>query len=355
MKAWFLIACLVCSLQAWGQVDTELLERAIQGDAVAQGELGAAYLTGTGVPQDYAKAFEWCRRGAEQGDVVAQYGLSAMYSRGYGVPVDYVLAYMWSNLAAAQEAREEFANARDELAAVMRPEQIAEAQRLSREWLRRGQEQNSPEVATRGRGQMPDLDKIIRDAQQGDPWAQFALGAYYDRGGGGLPQDDDEAVKWYRRSADQGARYAQYFLGEMYADGRGVSQDDREAVKWYLLAAEQGYDMAQLKLGVHYQGGLGVPRDISEAVKWYLLAAEQGEPHAQGSLGALHFAGQGVPRDDVMAHMWSSLALKMSGKAIYIELRDAAAAQMTPDQIAEAQRLAREWRPKTWEELKPRD
>ena len=56
----------------------------------------------------------------------------------------------------------------------------------------------------------------------------------------GVPQDDTEAVQWYRLAAEQGYAKAQFNLGLMYAKGRGGPQDDTEAVRWYRLAAEQG-------------------------------------------------------------------------------------------------------------------
>ncbi|POR97032.1 tetratricopeptide repeat protein, partial [Haemophilus influenzae] len=62
----------------------------------------------------------------------------------------------------------------------------------------------------------------------------------------------------------------------MYADGRGVKQDNFEAVKWYRKAAEQGHADAQLNLGYMYEKGRGVKQDDFEAVKWYRQAAEQG-------------------------------------------------------------------------------
>ena len=67
--------------------------------------------------------------------------------------------------------------------------------------------------------------------------------------GEGVPQDDQEAVRWYRLAADQGLAQAQYNLGVMYANGEGVPQDDQEAVRWYRLAADQGLAQAQLNLG----------------------------------------------------------------------------------------------------------
>ena len=75
--------------------------------------------------------------------------------------------------------------------------------------------------------------------------------------------------------------------------------------------------------------------------------AEQGDAQAQGNLGMLYAQGQGVPQDYIQAHMWYNLAGAYGAKE-WAERRDALAKQMTPDQIAEAQKLAREWKPKPY-------
>jgi len=77
---------------------------------------------------------------AEQGDATAQYNLATMYDAGRGVPQDYVLAHKWYNLAASHYARWEAdigagaARSRDRLSARMTPAQLAEAQKMAREW-----------------------------------------------------------------------------------------------------------------------------------------------------------------------------------------------------------------------------
>ena len=63
----------------------------------------------------------------------------------------------------------------------------------------------------------------------------------------------------------------------MYANGRGVPEDDREAVKWYRAAAEQGHASAQGALGDLYYLGRGVPEDYVKAYAWLNLAAAQGD------------------------------------------------------------------------------
>ncbi len=112
---------------------TEFRPLAQQGDADAQYNLGLMYFEGRGVPQEDAEALSWFRRSAEQGDALAQFALGVMYLEGRGVPQDYAQAYMWVNLAVVQ-GREDARKARDILAEQMTPAQIAEAQRLAREW-----------------------------------------------------------------------------------------------------------------------------------------------------------------------------------------------------------------------------
>ena len=118
------------------------------------------------------------------------------------------------------------------------------------------------------------------------------------------------------------------------------------AVRWYRLAADQGHVSAQYNLGVRYANGEGVPQDAAEAVRWYRLAADQGFARAQVNLGFMHDNGRGVPQDYVQAHRWFNLAASRmaSGHRQHaVEVRDQVAGLMTSTQIAEAQRLAREW------------
>jgi len=188
------------------------------------------------------------------------------------------------------------------------------------------------------------LKEFLPLAQQGDAKAQWVLGLMYEQGEG-VPQDFKEAVRWYRLAADQGNASAQHSLGWLYSHGQGVPQDYKEAVRLYRLAADQGNAGAQYSLGVMYGQGQGVPQDYKEAVRWYRLAAEQGDALGQHSLGVMYGQGQGVPQDYIQAHMWFNLA-GANGIPEGVRNRDLVASKMTPGQIAEAQRLAREWKPK---------
>jgi len=157
----------------------------------------------------------------------------------------------------------------------------------------------------------PLAKKILQKAESGDAKYQNELGLFYYHGRG-VPQNYKEAVKWYNRAAEQGLAEAQYNLGLMYYHGRGVPQNYKEAVKWYNRAAEQGIAGAQNNLGLMYCHGEGVFQDYVLAYKWFNLASAQGHENAKGNRGILKN-------------------------------------RMTPSQIAEAQRLSREFRPRTGE------
>ena len=126
------------------------------------------------------------------------------------------------------------------------------------------------------------------------------------------------------------------------AFGRG---DYATAFQLWRPLAEQGHAIAQANVGVMYYEGRGVTQDYAEAVKWYRRAAEQGGAGAQHNLGVTYDNGQGVPQDYVQAHMWFELAAARGNKGAG-KHRDTVAKEMTPGQIAEAEKFAREWRPK---------
>ncbi len=157
--------------------------------------------------------------------------------------------------------------------------------------------------------------------------------------------DYTTTLREWRPLAEQGNAKAQYSLAQLYRQGEGVRRDYVEAMKWYSKAAEQGYAKAQYSLGAMHAIGLGIPKDYAQAARWYHAAAEQGHAAAQVMLGGFYDVGRGVPQDYVLAHMWFSLsgALKNERNA---KSGDDLIKKMTPAQIAEAEKLAREWRAK---------
>ena len=140
-------------------------------------------------------------------------------------------------------------------------------------------------------------------AEQGNADGQLYLGWMYANGTG-IDKDQVEAVKWYRKAAEQGNADAQSNLGVMYANGTGIDKDQVEAVKWYRKAAEQGNADAQCNLGWICQNSTGVTKNFVEAVKWYRKAAEQNNANAQYNLGLMYANGQGVDKDVTEAVKW---------------------------------------------------
>jgi TPR repeat protein len=248
-----------------------LITAAKNGDAASQTNLGVAYATGAGVPQDYTEAAKWYYQAAVQSNVFAEYNLGNMYYSGCGAPQDYVEAAKWYKRAAEQgnvDAQYKLGSIYSSGLSVIKDYSDA----------------SNPVTVDVSRVIVPsvDLKSVVI-----------------------VPQDYVEAVKWYRKAAEQGNAQAQDYLAIMYGQGKGVPQDYAEAIQWFKRAAEQGNADAQGNLGWMYGEGNGVPVDYVEAYKWFNLAAAQGDATA-------------------------------------IRNRDSLVPFMTADQIAEAQQLSRE-------------
>lgn len=170
-------------------------------------------------------------------------------------------------------------------------------------------------------------------------WADFQAGMDANN-----REDYSAALREWRPLAEQGDALAQYNLGVLYRKGRGVPQDDVQARQWFAKSAAQGQAKAQFNLGTLYFNGEGVPKDYQQALRWLRLAADQGEALAQTKIAIMYDHGQGVPKNIVQAHKWYSLAATNGDKPANL-LRDSLANQMTPAQIAEAQKLAQDWKP----------
>ena len=148
-----------------------------------------------------------------------------------------------------------------------------------------------------------------------------------------------------RLFGDSQTGYAQDILKGAEGFYKGAEAYNRgdyaAALREWRPLAEQGNEEAQTMLGSMYSEGLGVIQDYKEAVKWYRLAAEQGGASAQNNLGDMYRNGQGVIQDNVTAHMWFNIAAS-NGNEYAGLLRGLVAGQMTPSQLDEATKLARE-------------
>ena len=166
------------------------------------------------------------------------------------------------------------------------------------------------------RGDYATALKLIRPlAEQGNVAAEYNLATMYYNGEG-TRRDYAQAMMWFRRAADRGDVDSERYLGFMNAEGQGVGKNDAEAFRWYGLAAEQGDADAANNLGVMYSEGRGTQKNLVEAQKWFSIAATR------------YPANQQKNRDTAQKNV------------------DKLTKQMTPAQVAEAQRLAKEWRPR---------
>jgi uncharacterized protein len=254
---------------------------------------------------DYVTALRLLGTLADQDNTYAEHLLGTMYIRGRGVPQDYSLGMRWMRIAATK----------------------------------------------------------------GLAVAQNEVGILYQRGWG-AERNEAEAARWFRLAADQGLVEAQNNLADTYALGFGVPQDFGEALKWYRLAADLGSSYAENVIGVAYEHGLSVAKDDALAFRWYRHAANKiyDRPdntwiHSpQYNIAAMYASGRGTAQDYVQALMWftlaaafgdtkppSALGIKLADTSQYTapDQRDRLKALMTSAQIAEAERLASQWSPRS--------
>ncbi len=212
--------------------------------------------------------------------------------------------------------------------------------------------------------EFPDQDaenfqKTKALAEKGDADAQNALGWIY-LNGYGVTKDQPEAIKWLTKSVTNGNLQAASRLACHYAFDNDKNVE--EALRWFRFSAERGEVSDQEILALFYQqGGFwpikpDVEKDLTQAAKWYLRAARQGAASSQKAIGKMYAEGEGVPQDFIEAYKWLNIAAASPDKPLFKEwtsvaedaraARNKLAQQMTSEQIAEAQRVAREFKPR---------
>jgi len=147
------------------------------------------------------------------------------------------------------------------------------------------------------------VDEMAQLAENGDRYAQYFLGKLY-RNGGLLVPDDEKAEHWFRRSAATGYEWAEYALGKLLE-----SQERKtEAAKWHERAATQGNKYAQYRLAKLCLTGSGVPKDVGRAVELLEASAKRGNQYAQYTLGKVYLQGYEVGQNMELAEYWLSRA-----------------------------------------------
>jgi len=199
-----------------------------------------------------------------------------------------------------------------------------------------------------GIGLTKDVNQAViwfrKAAEQGDATAQSNLGYHYDAGIG-VEQSDFEALKWFTKAAEQGNPAAQVNLGLKLLRGEGINKDERAAFQWFKLAAERGIRDAQYQLGVLLKEGSGTKVDWKAAREWLREAADQGHSGAQFRLGIMLMEGQGGGVDVISGLKWLYIAVSNGNAEAKVSI-ESAERQMSPAQLVEGRRQAKEWEPK---------
>ncbi len=307
------------------QVQAEQISKwraaAEKGEVWAAFNLALAYQKGEGADQDEREAVLWYRNAADNGYAAAQANLGYCYETGFGVAIDYAEAVRWYQRAAAQGHPYAQYN-------------------LGRKY------QFGPGVATD-----PKLAEkwLLKAAERDFVPAYYSLGQLYSHAVSDQ-QDQKKAFEWFRLAANQGYAAAQHAIGYFYFSGQAGQTNYTEAVKWFNMAASRNFADSHFNLAYCYERGLGVPQNRVAAIAHFRKAAERGHPSAQYSLGVAYYDGKGIESDFVEAYKWWNLAA-VGGIVEASSSREILAGLMTPQQIADAQRLASEFKPKQSENV----
>ena len=305
-----------------------------QGNSGDQDRLGQVYDFGQGVPEDDAEAARWYRKAADQGYSSAQYSLGIMCAYGEGVPENDAEAVKWLRKAGERGAVKLFLmySYGDGL-----PKDHTEAMK----WLRRAAEESYVFYAPFDRDLMRAYGEVVpEDLEDYSEWLRKAADVQFNV---------VAAVRWFRTVAEHEQSIlgsAAFNLGVIYDIGVGVPEDDAEAARWFRKAAEQGDSTALLITGQGYW------QDKAREVKWLRRGAELGFSQAQVRLGFKYASGEGVLKDSVLAHMWLNIA-GANGSEVAREWRDNFERDMTRAEISRATELARECMASDYQDCEP--
>ncbi len=171
----------------------------------------------------------------------------------------------------------------------------------------------------RENGKIDPVAEYIKSADLSSPESQYRIGCNYYSGSAFFPEDHKEAVKWFKKAAEEGYRDAFYMLGDIYSEGDFSSEPDSkvQAFRYYWKAAELGNLQAMCEMGRCFMNGEGVEPDPSAALVWYEKAALQGYDWAEFSAGFAYLRGQGTKPDKAKAEDYFKKAL--SGKNPHIQ------------------------------------
>jgi hypothetical protein len=243
----------------------------------AQLLLGWMHITGRRTLQNHTEAVTWFHKAAEQGDAEVQFKLGQVYSRIFAIPREERFKYKAEAAKLYRKAAEQgHIEAQHQLGAAYRYGLGVHTDPTeANAWFLKAAEQGHVRS-------MMSLGWVREVAERGYAYAQYRLGEMYAQGDG-VPQDATEAMAWYLKAAnntnsdetvesDTPSGQAAYAIASMYADGKGVPKDDATALAWTFKAAEKGSAVAPYEIANRYARGIGVTKDTAIAAEWYCEA-----------------------------------------------------------------------------------
>ena len=304
MKRLFTLFLLVCfAFAAYGQSQSELLRKAQAGDAEAQYQVGEYYYGykygGLNFEKDYREAVKWLLKASEQGHAIAQHLLSSCYKFGDGVDKNYAEAEKWLRKSAAQGYDLAYYSLANFLRYQLKDEEQAiywykkyldvfyktrgiEDEAAIRELRELGVEYHPGHPSSATERNLANRPATSDDPNNpSDPRKQYEFGKRCRE----EDLDDEKAIYWFKKAANQGYAKAQLALGVCYEEGTSVNKKDWDkAFYWYGKSAAQGNAEAQYHLGECYEYGIGTADNEKQAIYWYEKAARQGNIDAMESL-----------------------------------------------------------------------
>lgn len=287
-------------------------------------ELGLIYRDGLyGVEESAHLAFTYFSSAADCGNNRAQLFLSTFYEKGEGVEQSNEQAIKYLEMAANANFVDAYFGLGRLLSKVERYDDAEKWLNLALEHL--GSEHPDYTEALILLGDLyyekdhndPKVYEYYHKAAiRGSSWAKFYLGYLYACGYGGVSQDENQSLYWYRSAAKDGYGPAQFLVGRYYFDKddyemaipwlqRAVEQEVIEAKVLYSLCLiqiekfpEKAYNLmleaanandsqAQYYMGLFYEEGISVRKNRGQAIVWYKKAAENGDEDAKAKLREL--------------------------------------------------------------------
>lgn len=301
--------------QLWPGILETFLPYAEKNLAFAQTIVGKVYYRGKLNERNYEKAFDWFSKAAESGNSYAQYLLGNMYENGTFVEQNYDTALSYYKNSAAQnnimaigemafmkdngygmpmnkeEAEKiylQLAEERDDEWSMIKLAYIEMDRGNSEErlkWIQKALEKEYIDayvdlgIFYQSDEKYEDLEKAQQSyyqaAQLGNPEGMNGLALIYYN----MPDNkgDEQAFRWFSKSADLGDSFGLYYLAVMYENGFGTNIDKQKAWDLYLASADQKFSLAYRKIAQLIEEGEAPASFTGRELEYYIKAAERND------------------------------------------------------------------------------